>query len=364
MVVGAGAFGLHSAHVLARQGLRVAIIDIDAGTSMRASLVNQARLHNGYHYPRSATTALRSASYYERFIKDFPDAINSRYTKIYALAANGSLVDSAHFERFCNAMGIAAKPVDPEEIFQSDMVEAAYETDEYGFDAGAIRTAMLGRLEHADVGWFLNNRIVDAAEDAGEWRLTLGDGTRLRSAGVVNATYAGVNALLRTFREAPLPLKYELCEVALVDAPQQEGLGITVMDGPFFSLMPFGHTGLHSLTAVPLTPRRTSNDVLPTFSCQAHKTTCEPQALDNCALCPLRPTTAYPHMHAMASRFLRETDDLRLVEPLNSIKVLLQTSEVDDSRPTLVRRHRDTPRLTTVFSGKINTIYDLEEVEL
>ncbi len=36
--------------------------------------------------------------------------------------------------------------------------------------------------------------------------------------------------------------------------------GITVMDGPFFSLMPFGQTGLHSLTSVTFTPHETSYD--------------------------------------------------------------------------------------------------------
>ena len=40
------------------------------------------------------------------------------------------------------------------------------------------------------------------------------------------------------------------------------------MDGPFFSVMPFGKTGMHSLTSVTFTPHLTSYDLLPTFKCQ------------------------------------------------------------------------------------------------
>lgn len=46
-------------------------------------------------------------------------------------------------------------------------------------------------------------------------------------------------------------------------------VGLTVMDGPFFSLMPFGLTGLHSLSAVHFTPHKTSFEKLPHFDCQS-----------------------------------------------------------------------------------------------
>lgn len=85
---------------------------------------------------------------------------------------------------------------------------------------------------------------------------------------MVNCTYAGTNGVLTTFGLDPVPLKCELCEVALVDALEHARTGVTVLHGLFFSLMPFGHAGLHSLTAVDYTPHTTSTDVLPTFRCQ------------------------------------------------------------------------------------------------
>ena len=44
------------------------------------------------------------------------------------------------------------------------------------------------------------------------------------------------------------------------------------------------------------------------------------------------------------------------------MKPILKASEIDDSRPTVVRVMQDTPRMVSVLSGKINTVYDLDEV--
>ena len=47
---------------------------------------------------------------------------------------------------------------------------------------------------------------------------------------------------------------------------------------------------------------------------------------------------------------------------LFSMKPILKASEIDDSRPTVVRRYSDEPVFVSVLSGKINTVYDLDEV--
>lgn len=364
LVIGAGAFGLYAAHVYTARDLRVAVVDVDRGRLMRASLVNQARVHNGYHYPRSAFTALASSRYYERFCRDFPQAVNRHFTKIYAISSTGSWTDAEQFEKFCVNVGIRARRVDPRELFRPGTIEAAYETSELSFDAGALRGALLDRIRKGPgtCDWFLHRRVARAEPAAEGWSVELSGGERLQAAVAVNATYAGVNAIRTTFGFSPLPLKYELCEVALVASPQHRDVGVTVMDGPFFSLMPFGHTGLHSLTAVDYTPRRTSAATLPLFECQQRNPRCCPEALDNCAACAERPSTTFPLMQALARKYLRSGMDLAFVESLHSVKTVLQTSEVDDARPTLIRTDGSGAGLITVLSGKINTLYDLEEV--
>ena len=44
------------------------------------------------------------------------------------------------------------------------------------------------------------------------------------------------------------------------------------------------------------------------------------------------------------------------------MKPVLLSSEIDDSRPTVIRRYSVKPMFVGVLSGKINTLYDLEEI--
>ena len=133
------------------------------------------------------------------------------------------------------------------------------------------------------------------------------------------------------------------------------------MDGPFFSLMPFGQTGLHSLTSVTFTPHETSYDSVATFPCQAESGgRCAPGSLYNCNECPAKPASAWPYMSQLARKYLKEEFGFAYHSSLFSMKPILKASELDDSRPTVVRVLCDEPRLVSVLSGKINTVYDLD----
>ena len=135
------------------------------------------------------------------------------------------------------------------------------------------------------------------------------------------------------------------------------------MDGMFFSIMPFGKTGYHSLTSVSFTPHQTSYESCPTFECQkASGGYCSPGILGNCDFCPARPQTAYPIMSQLARKYLRDEFMFEYVKSLFSMKPILKASEIDDSRPTVIRKLHDKPTFYSVLSGKINTVYDLEEI--
>ena len=184
----------------------------------------------------------------------------------------------------------------------------------------------------------------------------------------LNATYASANQVLQRVRkkgeEGRRPelfgIKYELCEIILcsVSEPLRE-VGLTVMDGPFFSIMPFGKTGYHSLTAVTFTPHVTSYDELPGFACQKG-TDCSPEQLQNCDFCPNRPETAWPYMNRLANKYMKPEFSYRYEKSLFSMKPILKSSEVDDSRPTVIRINSEHPKMISVLSGKINTVYDMD----
>ena len=70
---------------------------------MRASYSNQARVHNGYHYPRSFPTAQRARENYPRFCEEYGFAIVPGMRKYYAIA-KGSRVTADQFQRFCDGI--------------------------------------------------------------------------------------------------------------------------------------------------------------------------------------------------------------------------------------------------------------------
>lgn len=70
IIIGAGLYGLYAALFCCRKGQSVLVLERDPQPFQRATYINQARVHQGYHYPRSISTAMKSAGYFERFYKD------------------------------------------------------------------------------------------------------------------------------------------------------------------------------------------------------------------------------------------------------------------------------------------------------
>ncbi len=364
LIIGTGIYGLYAADMLSRKGQRVMIIDCDPESFGRGSYVNQARVHNGYHYPRSVSTAAKSAYYFRRFNRDFSFAINGKFKKIYAISAKFSFTSGTQFRKFCSSTGIPCREIDASEYFQGGMVEAAFETEEYAFDAFLIRDWYAERLrQRTNITFQFSCRIegIDISND--RYQLILNDGSLVSVPYVLNATYASVNQLLERFGFEKFRIKYEICEIALCKPnPALDSVGITVMDGPFFSVMPFGVDGLYSLTSVTFTPHITSYEQLPRFACQQVNTYCTPEFLQNCNTCPARPHTAWGYMHQLARLYLDPRLEMEYKESLFAIKPILLASELDDSRPTVIREFSQSPRFVSVLSGKINTVYDLDEV--
>lgn len=60
------------------------VLECDDTAFVRATYINQARVHQGYHYPRSLSTAMKSANYFRRFNQDYSFCINRAFDPIYA----------------------------------------------------------------------------------------------------------------------------------------------------------------------------------------------------------------------------------------------------------------------------------------
>lgn len=366
IIIGAGLYGLYAALFCAKRDEKVLVLEYEDAPFSRATYINQARVHQGYHYPRSLSTALKSAHYFEKFNRDYGFCVNRSFQKIYATSSAYSWSGGEQFKKFCEAADIPCEELLPDRFFKPGMCDGAFRTREYTYDAGILREYFMKELkEYRNAELIFHCRIEEIEKAEDRFIVKDEDGNQYETAFLLNATYAGTNQITDLLGYEKFGIKYELCEIILCEANERlKGYGFTVMDGPFFSIMPFGKTGLHSLTAVTFTPHKTCYEATPVFECQKRcgGKACTPKRLGNCNTCPAKPETAFPYMDNLAGKYLRDEFGYRYRQSLFSMKPILVSSEIDDSRPTVVRRFSSKPTYVSVLSGKINTVYDLDEV--
>lgn len=367
IVIGAGLYGLYAALFCARRGQQVIVLEQEQAPFARATYINQARVHMGYHYPRSISTALKSAGYFERFVADFGFCIHDQFEQVYATSDKFSWTDAAEFMKFCKDAHIPCIPLPVEKYFKEGMCDGAFLTREYTYDAAILRDYYIEELKkYPGVKIIYDTRLQSIEAVGNNYHVSCREG-EYAAPFVLNATYAAVNhvlGLVRDLEPEPFALKYELCEIILCQVDERlKNVGLTVMDGPFFSLMPFGKTGLHSLTSVTFTPHETDYHVVPGFECTGRADgQCHGEHLGNCNDCIYKPGSAWEYMAALARKYMREDLVFAYQESLFSMKPILKASEIDDSRPTVIKVASTKPTLVSVLSGKINTVYDLDDI--
>lgn len=375
VIIGAGIYGLYAALFCAERGQSVAVLELEDAPFTRATYVNQARVHMGYHYPRSLSTAMKSAGYFKRFVEDYQCCIHREFSQVYATSSHFSWTDAREFQLFCQNAGIPCQEIPLGRYFKEGVCDGAFLTQEYTFDAHILRDYLCARLREFPHARLLAGRQaarIVRREHSYELFVDVLDAEKRKTGEeryetpfVLNATYASVNQVLQRVegvKPVPFALKYELCEIILCEVGERlKNVGLTVMDGPFFSIMPFGKTGLHSLTSVTFTPHKTCYDNLPRFGCEA-RGDCREGVLGNCDRCTARPESAWEYMAALARKYMRDDLPFRYDRSLFSLKPILKASEIDDSRPTVIKFASREPTLVSVLSGKINTIYDLDEI--
>ncbi|MCC7466923.1 MAG: FAD-binding oxidoreductase, partial [Saprospiraceae bacterium] len=301
VVIGGGIFGCYAALYLAGRGAKVAILEKESRLFQKASLVNQARLHSGYHYPRSIATAALSDEHKVRFTEEHLPFVNHTFEKFYAIDRYGSFTDARQFERFCAYLNIRCDRVEAHPLFNYNRLEALYQTEEHSFDPVLLGNYYRDKVENnLAITVFKNIQLKTATASGNEWmvqadRSETGE-MELVTPVVINATYAATNAVNRIFGLRHLELTHEISEIAFIHSPQFGLRGLTVMDGPFGSIMPYGLSGLLSLSSVAYTHHKISFDAMPVFDCQDPEIDpgCKPEAPGICTECARRPISNAP----------------------------------------------------------------------
>lgn len=240
VIIGSGIFGCCCAIELSRAGFKVDLIDKDKDIMLHASRVNHNRIHLGYHYLRSVETAEQSIEGLLSFLFNYGNAVENQFSNYYAIAKNGSKTTPEEFLNFCSKVGIGYDYEYPEEhLLDKNMLTACFKVPEPVFDYTVLKKQVAENLKKSGVNVILNAELTHLKLlDNGAYEVVFG-GKGKKYDVVINASYANFNNINFLLN---IPLKDLLYEQVVI--PEFEyshpQFGLTVMDGPFCSVMPKG----------------------------------------------------------------------------------------------------------------------------
>ena len=240
LVIGAGLFGSSTAALLASKEVKVDLVEAENDILKMASRVNHNRIHLGYHYLRSIDTAAQSIEGLLSFLFHFGDSVVYQFPNYYAIAKEGSKTNAQQFLDFCERVGIGYDEELPQDNYlDPSTLEACFRVPEPVYDHLTLKKIMKKKLANPNINIFFNTRCIGLKvlpDETFEARLTTG--TKQYDV-VINCTYSNINQINSYLGIARKKLLYEDVIIPVFKYPSTP-FGLTVMDGPFCSVMPKG----------------------------------------------------------------------------------------------------------------------------
>jgi len=250
VIIGAGIHGLTTGIELAKSGYNITILDKNSGILQGTSGATHNRAHLGYHYPRSIETARECIKGLENFKEKYPESIINDFVSYYMIEKSGN-VSLEEYEKFCNELNIPFQFQWPDEEFLNrELLEGGTATAEPIFDVNKLKSLLLKEVEKYNINLLLNSELVQFINRSDDKYALLYKNNELeKSYGsvigdiVINATYAYANNILKILdlEEDFKKYKIQYTEVIVVESKVPLP-SITIMDGPFISIMKYAGT--------------------------------------------------------------------------------------------------------------------------
>lgn len=336
-IIGGGIFGLTASIVLGEAGFKVTVIEKEFDLMKGASLVNQNRIHYGFHYPRSITTCQEALKGLNSFSQYFGKSINGNFEKYYAISKENSKVTSDEFYKFSKSLDLHIEEKWPDQgILNWKKIDSCWITKEPIFDYHVLKSLAIERIVKCkNIQIFRNCKVTGLDGD----KIILSNGYKKKYGVLVNATYSDISEILNVVGINPMSGKFQLCVLPILKSKSSlANFGVTVMDGPFCSLMPKGfekdffilYHVIHSVNQENI--GFTKGDWLPIIGSPEHD-------IIN------RSVEYFPILKKMS-----------LYDSWITTRIVLPNQEIEDSRPTMVIENSE--KIYTVFSGKLTTCVD------
>lgn len=342
-IIGCGVFGASVALKLKELGYDVSVFEKKSTILNGASLNNQNRLHLGFHYPRDDETAQQCIAGFQRFIDAYPDAITDPFPNAYFIAQNGSLTSPDDYISFCERNRLGYQKIDKNN-FEIDLCDVALGIlcEERVYDSRRLAKVISKKLTDQQISINLNATVTSVSYEGDAHHLHVNNLFTGVFDAVVNCSYADINRITNQLGHETQNHQYEYTVVPIVDTKLPR-VGVTIMDGPFMTLLPYGASP-HSLLY------HVENTVI------ARETgvVLDPDWLDETKnpFSRIDQKDFFNSMLEKCKQYIPSVAGAQLVGFLHGPRMVLAKKDDTDARPSMINSYGN--NYHTVFSGKID----------
>ncbi len=343
-VIGGGIFGCLISIELANRGCVVNLYERNSEIMIGASLNNQNRLHLGYHYPRDDNTARQCIKGFDKFKSTFSTCILGDFENNYYISSRDSKVSLSEYKQFCRRVNLPVAPISVDFPIEVRNVSGGISTEEAIYDSRILANEVQGLLFQSNVNVFCRHDITSLKKDeSARFNLKSHDLDLGTFDKVINCTYANYNKFNKDLGLENQLLQYEYTLVPIIKWLEIP-VGITIMDGPFMTVLPYGLSGNFLLYHVEHTviDSQISHNLNQSW---LSKSSSPAQHIDK--------ERHFKKMLQACIEFVPELSAAELVGFLEGPRVVFSGKDSTDERPSVINI-LDNDGFIAVFSGKID----------
>jgi len=340
LIIGGGIFGTSIANTLAYGKNEIDLSEAEHDILQLASRVNHNRIHLGYHYLRSIQTAEQSIEGLLSFLFNYGEAVIHQLPNYYAIASEGSKTSPTEFINFCNNVGIGYDFAYPgKEFFNLEKIGECFKVPEPVWNYTKLKSIIKENLAKARVNLLLKTPCLYLKKLPDQTFEAKFPTHVKRYDVVINTSYLNTNTINGYLG---LPLKSMLFENVIIPVFKYKShpIGLTIMDGPFCSVMPRGG----------------SKDEFLLY--HVKHSIVQSQIAENCPDFeqngkPVDDLDAQRAIYQESAKFMPFLRSAEFAGFNKTIRMVYQNS--DDARITELNTYPELKNYFSVFSGKVTT---------
>ncbi len=249
LIIGAGIHGAFLCNYLSEHGYKITILEKNSDICAETSAATHNRANRGYHYPRSKKTFDECIKGYDYFKKNYSRFLKN-ITSLYCIEKKSNL----NFKKYINFFkknDLKFKIIKKSKHINKKNIEGIIKAEEGCYDHDKIKFYLKKKLRKENIKLYLNYNLTKIENKKNNIICFSKKGKKIidKFDLIINSTYVYSEQVSNLFfpkKKKEKKYKFQVTEIPLVYCKQKIP-GVTVMDGPFTTIMPKVGTKNHYL---------------------------------------------------------------------------------------------------------------------